>query len=165
MGIPNVYFDTLTATENLVKSGLSDIQARAISKEYANWMQNQVEQFATKEDIKQLDTKIDTKCNELRSELRHVEVRLDAKIDNLQSELHHVEARLDTKIDTKFTELDTKIDTKFNELDTKIDTKFNALDTKIDAKFDVWMWRMMVNMWGISATMAGLLFAALRFFN
>jgi flagellar biosynthesis/type III secretory pathway protein FliH len=141
-----VYFDTLTVTENLITAGMPDGQAKAIAKEYANLMQHQVDQFSTKDDINRLDTKIDTKVHEL-------DMKIDAKFHEL-----------DTKINTKFHELDTKVDTKFHELDAKIDTKFHELDTKIDTKFDVWMWRMMFNMWGIAATVAGLLFTALRFF-
>ncbi len=102
-----MYFDTLTVSQNLIEAGMPDAQAKAIAKEYAHLMQHQIDQFATKGDLKHLrvdlEVKIDTRCNEL-----------------------------DKKIDVKFNELDKKIDTRCDELDKKIDVKFTILDKRID---------------------------------
>lgn len=66
---------------------MPEAQAKAIAREYANLMQHQVDQFATKEDIKLL-----------RNDLQHVEERLDTKID---SKFNQLDAKVD-KLDTKF---------------------------------------------------------------
>jgi DNA anti-recombination protein RmuC len=129
-----MYFDTLTVTENLITAGMPDGQAKAIAREYANFMQHQVDQFATKEDIKLLRSDLHHVNDDLRNELQHARGELKHVNDELRSELQHIR----------------------NEL--------RHVEECLDTKFDGLMWRMMVNIWGIAAIVAGLLFAAIRLF-
>ncbi|WP_419840310.1 hypothetical protein [Candidatus Poriferisodalis sp.] len=88
--------------------------------------------FATlRNDIKSLDTKIDTKINALDTKIDALDTKIDTEINALGAQMD----ALDTKIDTKINALDTKIDTKINALDTKFDTKINALGAQMDARF------------------------------
>jgi hypothetical protein len=60
-----MYFDTLTVAQNLMKADMPAPQAEAIAKEYANLMQHQIDQFSTKEDLKHLENRLETKIEGL----------------------------------------------------------------------------------------------------
>ena len=92
----------------------------------------------------ELDAKIDSEINGLRSEMQAGFARLDAKIDSTRE---HLDAKIDTKIDGLRTELkadiagvetglDAKIDGTREHLDAKIDTKTDDLHTRLDTKIE-----------------------------
>jgi hypothetical protein len=162
-----MYFDTLTVAQNLMKADMPAPQAEAIAREYANLMQHQIDQFATKEDLKHLESRLEAK---IEAQCNQIDKKGDIRSNTL-----------DKKIDAKFNELDKKIDEKFNILDRKIDEKFNILDKRMDqldarmdrleAKFEILetkveglFLRLTVTMGGMFATSIGLLFAAMKLF-
>jgi predicted nuclease with TOPRIM domain len=133
-----MYFDTLTVAQNLMKADMPAPQAEAIAREYANLMQHQIDQFATKEDLK------------------HLESRLEAKIEAQCNQV-------DKKADIRFNTLDKKIDEKFNILDKRMDrleAKLEILETKVEGLF----LRLTVTMGSMFVTTTGLLFAAMKLF-
>jgi hypothetical protein len=75
--------------------------------------------------IKFLDKKIDTRCDEL-------DKKIDARCDELDKKIDG----LDKKFDARCDELDKKIDARCDELDKKIDARCDELDKKIDARCD-----------------------------
>ncbi|ETZ17403.1 BDR-repeat family protein [Borrelia duttonii CR2A] len=68
----------------------------------------------TTKDLQYLESNFNLKLEILERGLKDDIRELDTKIDTVKNNLNN-------KIDTKFNELDNKIDTKFNEFDTKID--------------------------------------------
>jgi hypothetical protein len=139
-----------------MKADMPAPQAEAIAKEYANLMQHQIDQFATKEDLKHLESRLEAK---IEAQCNQIDKKADIRSNTL-----------DKKIDAKFNELDKKIDEKFNILDKRMDqldarmdrleAKFEILETKLEGLF----LRLTVTMGGMFATSIGLLFAAMKLF-
>jgi len=91
-----------------------------------------------------------------RAEMASMELRI---IDRMDDRFDASERKVDGKIDA----LDRKLDTKIDALEKKLDTKIDALDKKFEARFD----RMSAYVMGgnvvMLATLAGVIFMALRF--
>ena len=88
----------------------------------------------------ELDAKIDSATDTLRSEMNTGFVRLDAKIDSetdtLRSDMNAGFVRLEAKIDSETDTLRSDMNAGFARLDAKIDSKTDDLHAKIDSKTD-----------------------------
>jgi len=88
-------FDTLTYAKKLQEAGVPPQQAET----HAWALQETVEDtLVTKQDLRELNTRIDARFNELEA-----------------------------RTDGRFTELETRIDGRFNELETRFDGRFRLL--------------------------------------
>ena len=88
----SVAFDTLSASEEFQKAGMSHDQAKVQVSTIAKVLGS----FSTQSDIKEAETnlsnKIDSEVQGLKTEIKEVEIRLENKIDS-------VEAKLENKIE------------------------------------------------------------------
>ena len=96
--------------------------------------------------------------------------RFDASERKVDGKIDALDRKLDTKIDALEKKLDTKIDALDKKFDEKLTSQIGALDTKIDAldkKFEARFDRMSAYVMGgnvvMLATLAGVIFMALRF--
>jgi exonuclease VII large subunit len=64
---------------------------------------------------------------ELREEIAQLETRIDQKLE-----------RLETRIDQKLDNLETRIDQKLDNLETRIDQKLDNLGARLDTRLDLW---------------------------
>lgn len=71
-----MYFDTLTVAENLIEAGMPEVQAKAIAREHANFMQHRVDEFSTTHDINRLREHLDTKFKELNAKIHELNTRI-----------------------------------------------------------------------------------------
>ena len=95
-------FDTLTYAKKLQEAGVPPQQAET----HAWALKETVEDtLATKQDLRELNTRIDGRFKE---------------VDNRFTEL-------ETRIDGRFNELETRMDGRFNELETRMDGRFRLL--------------------------------------
>ena len=118
-------FDTLEYVELLSKAGVDEEHAKAQARYLGKVLETH---FATKEDIKELDLKIETAKKELdlkietvKSELKHDIKELDFKIEAVKSELKHDIKELDLKIETVRKEIEAvrkEIETVRKEIET-----------------------------------------------
>lgn len=108
-----VMFDTLQYVETLTKAGISDEQARAQLTALSNALNTSVQNMTNQNDLKELETLLESKIVHVDSKVGEVENHLKAKID---------------KVDNKLTNLDKKID----EVEEKLTQKIELLHNKID---------------------------------
>lgn len=84
-------FNSLTYAKRLKTVGIPEQQAEIQVEMLAEIMENMENKFASKEDLKNLETRLDTKMDAL-------ETRLDAKIETVESVLSIKIASVDTKL-------------------------------------------------------------------
>ena len=138
-----IAFDTLDSVRRLVGAGFSEQQAEVQTRIIAEVVDKQLatkqdlEALATREDLAQLDHKIDESSARLDRKIDESSARLDRKIDEKIAQLDHkIDEKidqLDHKINESFTRLDHKIDESVTQLDRQIDTKTTQLDRRMDA--------------------------------
>ena len=128
-----VAFDTLKAAKQLGEAGFEPKQAEALVSTFAGELNDTL---ATKEDIEQveerLNTKIDTSVAALNTKIDTSVAALQKDVKALDAKIDAVEERLDAKIDAVEERLSTKIDTSVAALDTKIDQLRESLEVKIE---------------------------------
>ena len=128
-----INFDTLKAAKSLQDAGFEAPQAEAVVGMVTHALS---EGLASKEDVRDLQSSIDTNVRDLQSSIKALDVRIDAldvKIDALDSKIDSSVAALDSKIDSSVAALNSKIDSSVAALDSKIDSGVAALNVKIDA--------------------------------
>ncbi len=166
-------FDTLKFANTLKAAGVPDKQAEAEAAAFAEVIQVNFKELATREDLARLGS-------DLRHEMKEMEYRLNAKIDGvaakLDAKIDGVAAKLDAKIDGVAAKLDAKIDGVAAKLDAKIDgvaakldAKISALDAKlekslsgIDGQFKLLRWMIGIT-WTTSVVTIGILLRYLVF--
>jgi len=85
-----------------------------------------------------MDTSTPVTRGELREEIAQLETRLDQKLENLES-------RLETRLDQKLENLETRLDQKLENLETRLDQK---LDRKLDQKLVHVATKADLDLWG-----------------
>ena len=103
-------FDTLTYAKKLQEAGVPPQQAET----HAWALKETVEDtLATKQDLRELNTRIDSRFSELNT-------RMDGRFKEIDGRFTELETRLDGRfkeIDGRFTDLETRIDGRFKEVD------------------------------------------------
>jgi len=79
--MPVVAFDTLELTETLKQSGFTDDQAKGITGALKQAQDVHLETLATKQDIKDINTKIDSFEARLEGKIETLQTRLEGKIE------------------------------------------------------------------------------------
>ncbi|HAT49018.1 MAG TPA: hypothetical protein DCS88_01620, partial [Alphaproteobacteria bacterium] len=116
-----IAFDTHAYVKKLRDAGVDERQAEVQAEALVDLVEDRLatkrDIADLKRDIKELDTKTETRFKELdtKAEIRFKE--------------------LDAKTEIRFKELDTKAETRFKELDAKTETRFKELDTKAETRF------------------------------
>ena len=82
-------FDTHAIIKRLQGSGFSESQAEALTSSWKEIQESQFENLATKSDIKDLNTKIETVKKDLSSEIETVKKDLNTKIETVKKDLSH----------------------------------------------------------------------------
>ncbi|WP_323733071.1 CCDC90 family protein [Candidatus Bandiella euplotis] len=119
-------FDTHKYIKNLQETGFNERQAEVIVKSLLESRDFDISILATREQVSNVDTKIDRVESNLDAKIDRVESNLDAKIDKFES-------NLDAKIDKFESNLDAKID--------KLDGKIEELKSSISSnKYDIIKW-------------------------
>jgi hypothetical protein len=72
-----------------------------------------------------------------KDDLHQLEARLDARLGMLESRSDGRFTELDTRWDSRFTELDTRWDSRFTELEAGLDVRFAHAEARTDAKFAI----------------------------
>ena len=88
--------------------------------------------LATKTDLFEVKTALDSKIDNVQFELYTKIDKLDNKIDSVHAEINSKIDKLDSKIDSVHAELNGKIDKSTTELNSKIDKSISELNSKID---------------------------------
>ena len=102
----SVAFDTLSASEEFQKAGMSHDQAKVQVSTIAKVLGS----FATQGDIKESETNLGVKIEKtetlikevetkLEAQIKEVETKLEGKIKNVETQIKEVEVRLENKID------------------------------------------------------------------
>jgi hypothetical protein len=105
--------DTLAYARRLREAGLSEQQADAHAEALAAAM---TDSLATKQDLRELEVRIDARFLATKQDLRDLEVRIDARF---------------TQVDTRFAELEKRIDVRF----TQVDAHFAELEKRLEIRF------------------------------
>lgn len=144
-------FDTLKFANTLKAAGVPDKQAEAEAAAFAEVIQVNFKELATKEDLARLGS-------DLRHEMKEMEYRLNAKIEGLA-------LKLDAKIEAVVSKLDAKIETVASKLDAKInavDAKLDKSLSSIDGQFKLLRWMIGIT-WTTCVVMIGILLRYLVF--
>jgi septation ring formation regulator EzrA len=103
------FFDTLQFVHNLSAAGMPTPQAEALAKECSQLLRYQLEQMATKADLKNLEDRMDAKFQNLKGDLKNLEDRMDAKFQNLED-----------RMDAKFQNFEGRVEAKLAQLQLRI---------------------------------------------
>jgi hypothetical protein len=75
----------------------NDMSAKSLFKKTSK-MDDMNETYSTKEDLYQVESRLDGKISEVKEDLHKAEFRLDGKISEVKEDLHKAEFRLENKI-------------------------------------------------------------------
>ncbi len=115
-------FDTHELIKNLRQSDFNETQAEGLSFAFKTTQESQLENLATKHDIKELELEIDNKLS-----------RLESGFDN---KLNQFESGFDNKLN----QLESGFDNKLNQLKLEMKTEFKELESEMKSEFKLIKW-------------------------
>ncbi len=118
-------FNTLKYAKMLEEVGFSRVQAETSIKILAETMEDKL---ATKQDLKDLETRMTSSIAQLDAKVDSSVAQLDAKIDSSVAQLH-------LKIDSSVARLDSKIDHMAAQLESKMDRLESKLTVRLGLMF------------------------------
>ena len=131
----SVAFDTLSASEEFQKAGMSHDQAKVQVSTIAKVLGS----FSTQSDIKEAETnlsnKIDSEVQGLKTEIKEVETRLENKIDSVKSELESRIDSVENKIDSEVKALRSEI----REVEARLENKIEKLGLQLTIRLGAMM--------------------------
>ena len=123
-----------------------------------------VEEPVTKEFLRAEMSDLRVEMSDLRTEMASMEIRI---IDRMDTKLDALDQKLTSKLDVLDQKFDQQLTSKIDVLDQKFDqkltSKFDALDQKFGARFDRLSAYAIGGNIATAATLAGVIFMALRF--
>jgi hypothetical protein len=96
--MPAVAFDTLKFANKLKEAGVPDKQAEAQASTFAEMLEVNLKDLATKSDLQSIKGEIQTIKNEIKSELQEVKTAIEHRTQEIRQELKQVETRLNGDI-------------------------------------------------------------------
>ena len=90
-----IALDTLAYARRLREAGFSDEQAEGQAQALAAAM---TDTLATKQDLQELETRMDARFAAIKQDLHELEVRTDARFSQIDTRFEYLEKHLDTRL-------------------------------------------------------------------
>ncbi len=100
-----IAFDTLQFAECLKQAGVPPQQAEAQAAAFAEVLEVNLKELATKEELRLTKEELRLTKEELQRDLKELQMRMDAKMDRLDAKIDKLAAKLAAKLDRMDTRL------------------------------------------------------------
>ena len=121
-----IALDTLAYARRLREAGFSEQQAEGQAEALAAAM---TDTLATKQDLRELEVRIDAQLAAVRQGVRDLETRVDARFTQVEARFGQVDARfeyLERHIDTRLAEQTARFDGRLADLERRITLRMVA---------------------------------------
>lgn len=125
-----ITFDTLTYANTLKAAGVESAIAEAHAKANAELFRGLIEDtLATKQDVLNLEQRLESKIDHLEHRLEDKIKILDHKLEDSIQKLHHKLEDNIQKLDHKIENLEHKLGNKIKDMETKLTLRLGTLMT------------------------------------
>jgi len=140
----SVAFDTLSASEEFQKAGMSHDQAKV----QVSTISKVLGSFATQGDIKESETNLGVKIEKTETLIKEVETKLEAQIKEVE-----------TKLEAQIKEVETKLEGKIKNVETQI----KEVEVRLENKIDKLSLQLTIRLGAMMAMAVGLVAALVKF--